>query len=134
MLRTRTSTRFVDSTASLDILLQTVVLDLPPSSLKSLTLSSISTYAFQLPTTLRQMDSVNEQSRDRTSTYASTAMIGKTAREHGYLLPNLPTIPHLPPPMVTLPTEACMASTYAQYTSIVTTNSPPSPLKIGSTE
>ena len=129
ILRRHTSTRFGAFTDSLDILLPTVVLNLPPSSTRSLTASSISSYASQLPTTLRQMDSGNEQSRQTSSTSASTAITGKTAREHSYLLPNLPTIPHLPPPMVTLPTEACIGCTHPQYTSIMTTNSPPPPRK-----
>ena len=131
MLRTHTSTRFGAFTDSLDILLPTVVLNLPPSSPKSLTATLTSTYGSQLPTTLRQIDLVNEQLRHTSSISASTAMISKTAGEHGYPLPNLPTIAHLPPPPVTLPTEACTRSTYAQYTSIMTMNSPPPPLKNG---
>ena len=131
MLQMHISTRFGAFMNSHDTLSPTVVLNLPPRSTKSLTESSTSTYASQLPTTLRQMDSVNEQSRHSSSTCVSTAMIGKTAGEHGYLLPNLPTIPQLPPPMITLPTEACMASTHAQYNSITTMNSAPLPLKNG---
>ena len=118
----------------LDISPLTAVLNSPPSSTKSLTASSTSTYATQLPTTLRPMYSANEQYRHWSSTYASTAMIGKTAGEHGYLLPNLPTIPHPPPPIVILPTEAWMASTHAQYTSMITMNSPSPPLQNGQTE
>ena len=129
MLETHISTRFGTFTDSLHTLRATVVLNLPTSSTKSSTYSATLTYASRLPTTLRQMDSANEQSRHSSSTSASTAMMSKTAGEHGYPLPNLPTIPHLPPPMVTLPTEACMASTHAQYTLITTTNSPPPPLK-----
>ena len=131
MLRTHISTRSGAFTRSLDILLPTVVLNLPASSTKILTERSTSTYASRLPTTLRQIDSANEQSRHSSSTYTSTVMIGKRCGEHGYCLPNSPTIPHLPPPTVTLPTEACMASTHAQYTSIMTTNSAPPPLKNG---
>ena len=131
MLRTHTSTRFGAFTNSLDTLRATVVLHLPARSPKSLTESSISTYTSRLPTTLRQMDSANEQSRHSSSTTASAAMIGNMAGEHGYLLLTLPTIPHLPQPMVILPTEASIASTHAQYAWITTTNSPPPPLKNG---
>ena len=131
MLQTHASMRCGAFTDYLEISLPTVVLNLPSSSTKSVTESSTSTYASHLPTTLRQMDSANEESRHSSSTSASTTMIGKTAGEHGYLLPNLPTIPHLPPPMVTLTTEACMALTHAQYTSTTTMNSPPPPLKNG---
>ena len=77
-----------------------------------------------------QRDRLSERAvQTRSDTSASTAMIGKTAGEHCYLLTNLPTIPQLPPPMVTLPTEACMTLTHAQYTSITTTNSLPPPQK-----
>ena len=129
MLQMHTSTRFGSLMDSTDTLRLTVVLNLPTSSPNSLIESSTSAYASPLPTTLGQMDCLNEQSRYSSSTSASTAMIGKTAGEYGYLSPNMPTIPQLPPAMVTPLTEASMASTHAQYTSITTMNSPPSPLK-----
>ena len=104
MLRMHTSTRFGAFTDSLNILLPTVVLNLPAISPKSLTTSLKSTYTSLLPTTFRRMDSPNVQYRYASSISASTAMIGKTTSEHGYLSPNLPMIPHLPPHMVTLAT------------------------------
>ena len=74
MLGTHTSTRFGAFTDFHDISPLTAVLNLPPSSTKSLTARSTSTYASQLPTTRRQMDSANEQSRHSSSTSASTVM------------------------------------------------------------
>ena len=80
------------------------------------------------------MDLTNEQAKHANITYACSAIIGKTAGECGYLLLSLPTIRHLQPPIVTLPTEACSASTQAQYTSMTIMNSLLPPLKNDKTE
>ena len=134
ILRTHAGTRFAGFTDFLHISLVTVDLHLPPSSHRSLTANCISTYDSQSPTTLRQMDSANDQSRHSNSTSASTAMMGKSVGADDYLLPNLRTTPDLPPPMNTLPTTPRMATTLVQYTSKMTMNSPPPWLKNGKTE
>ena len=131
MLRTHTSTRFGDFKDCPDISPLTVVHNAPSSSPKSWIASSISTYASQLPTTLRLTDYVKEASRHLCSTSASTAMIGETTGEGGYHLPNLPIIQHLRLLIVTHPTEACMPATHAQCISITTINSPLPSLKNG---
>ena len=79
------------------------------------------------------MDSVTEQSRHLSSIYASTAMIGKTAGEHAYLLQNLSIIPQPPLPTNSSTTEVSMALIHALYTSIMTTNSSPPLQKNGLT-
>ena len=111
-----------------------MVHNLPQSSSNSWTKSSTLSYAISPPTTHKQMDSVNEQSRHSSSTYVSTAMIGKTASEHGDLLQNLSIMPQPPLPTNSTLIEVYMALIYASYTSITTTNSPLPPRKNGSTE
>ena len=80
------------------------------------------------------MDLVNEQSRHASSTYVSTAVMGKTAGEHGYLLQNLPIIPQPPLPTNSPLIDVSLTLIYAPYTSITTTNSPPPLQKNGSTK
>ena len=121
ILRTHIATGFGAFTGSQDISPLTAVLNLPPHSPKSTTATSISTYASLLPITLRLTDSANKKSRHGNSVSVSTAIIGKTAGQHGFSFLNSPTTPHLPLHIVTPPTEACMASTHAQYKAITTT-------------
>ena len=128
MLPTYTARRSGTFTIYLNVLPQFSILSLPLSSPSRWTASSTSTYSSPLPTTLKQMDSGNEQSRHTSSISASTSSMHKPADVRGYLLPNLPTMPHLLLSMVTIPTEPCMHSTHAQYTWIIPTNSPPLPL------
>ena len=111
-----------------------MVCNLPRSSSKSWTKSLKSTHAFLPPTTHKLMDSVNEQSRHSSSTYTSTATIGKTVGKHAYLLQNLPIMPQPPLPTNFPPTEVSMPLIHASYTSITTANSPPPLQKNGITE
>ena len=122
ILRWHPSTRFGNFTDYKDISPLTVVHNLLPSSRRSSTASSISTNALLLRTSLRIIDSVNELSAHTRSTCAATAITGKNAGEHTYLLANSLTTPYLPPFMVTRPTKACMTASHKQYTSITTTN------------
>ena len=80
------------------------------------------------------MDLVNEQFKHSSSTYVSSATIGKTAGEHGYLSQNLPIIPQPPLPTNSPPTEVSVALMHAPYISITTTISPPPLQKNGSIE
>jgi len=117
-----------------DILHLTVVLSLPHEYFESLTESSTYDYASLLPITHKLMDSVSKPSRHSNKPSASSVMTDKNIGKLGWGLLSLPTIQQPTLPHNTPPTAAYMAGTLAPFTSIMTTNSPPLPLKNGWTE
>ena len=109
--------------------LRIVLCYLSQSFLKSWTKSSISTYATLLPTTCKQMESANEQSRHVSSTSSSHATIGKTTGEHGLFLLNLRITLQLPLSTNSAHIEVSVVLIHAPCISIMPSNSPLLPQK-----
>ena len=119
-----TSSRSGNCMVYQDISLPIMVRNLPSSFSQGGIESSISSYAFLLPTTYKQIELANQQSRYASSTSVSNAIIGTTVGKNGYLLQNLPILPLLPLPINSHHIEVFMTFIHAPYISIMSMNTP----------